>query len=91
VAGEPASASPPHVADRLQPFVDIHALPGAVNIVVVHEPGRYGGLLTAIRHGDPGMRYDIDVWRSDDLGRTWAYSEGPFHVIASDQCCGSPD
>ena len=28
-------------------------------------------LLTAVRNGEPGKRYDIDAWRSDDLGRHW--------------------
>lgn len=27
--------------------------------------------LTAIRNGEPGQRYDIDAWRSDDAGRKW--------------------
>lgn len=30
-----------------------------------------GALLTTIRHGDPGKRYNIDAWRSDDLGLSW--------------------
>ena len=35
----------------------------------VRLPG--GVPLTAIRHGDPGRRHDIDVWRSDDEARHW--------------------
>lgn len=30
-----------------------------------------GALLTTIRHGDPGRRYSIDAWRSDDGGVHW--------------------
>ena len=31
-----------------------------------------GALLTTIRHGDPGLRYNIDAWRSDDGGAHWS-------------------